>query len=75
MENAYIKIICLISQFMAIIITGAFGAVIASFVAVEIVQEPFTNMDEFVKNGQYKLQVFPHTFGELYFNKVTYTKR
>lgn len=55
MENLYMKILCILSRLAAVIIIASFGAVISSFVSVETFKIPFTNVEEFFKNGQYKI--------------------
>lgn len=52
------------------IITASYGAVLASFVAVETVQVPFTTVEEFLENGQYKLLLTRNTFVDQYFRQV-----
>lgn len=70
-QNAYLKIISVFSQILALIITSSFGAVIASFVAVENLEVPFTNIEEFVQNGEYKLALYRDTFlDQRYFYEV-----
>lgn len=69
-ENIYLRIIYILPQTIAIIITASFGAVITSFLAVEILQVPFTDMEKFAENGQYKLILYRGNFLAKYFYMV-----
>lgn len=70
-ENTFIKMICILSGIMTVVIAASYGATLASYVAVEILQVPFTNIEEFVRNGQYKLLLYPNGMIDNFFNKVS----
>ena len=71
LRNTSIRIICISTRIAALITAISFGAVITSFFAVEIPEIPFTNLEEFVQNGHYKLVLnndsieFMHSYFEV----------
>lgn len=75
MKNYYLKLVCILSQMIALTITASFGAVITSYVAVETLQVPFTNIEEFVENGRYKFATKPESFVDQYFCRVKLLKK
>lgn len=64
--DTFMKIILLAMSITGIIIVNSFNSVITAFLAVEIPQIPFTNLDQFLQNGQYHLAI-PHSFTFFYF--------
>lgn len=48
-----LKIILLMMNIIGFVIVNAFGAVITAFLSVEIMKTPFSDLEGFVKNGQY----------------------
>ena len=40
---------------IGLVLVNSFGAVITSFLSVDYPEVPFRNLEEFIKNGQYKL--------------------
>lgn len=73
-ESLYLKIVSILSQMVAIVITASFGAVITSFLTVEILQIPFTDIKEFADNGEYKLILYRGNFLDKYFQMVIIIK-
>ena len=67
-NNISMRIICISLRATALIFIGAYGATITSYVAVEIIQPPFTNAKEFVENGQYKLETVQSGHLHVYLN-------
>lgn len=55
MQNISLRIACLATRMNAFIIVSCFGAVVISYIAVEIPNVPFTNLEEFLQNGKFKL--------------------
>lgn len=62
------RIIIITIRFLALFIIPAYGAVITSFLAVKIVQMPFRNLEEFVKNGKYLILLESPSFIKNYFS-------
>lgn len=57
MENTSLRILSLGMSILGMVIINSFGAVITAFLAIQIVEIPFTNLEEFLENGKYKLGV------------------
>lgn len=55
METISLRIVGLSMGIIGMVIVNSFGAVITSFIAVHNFEIPFTNLDQFLENGQYKL--------------------
>lgn len=60
------KILVFMLRFTAIFITAAYSARIISFLALQIPNIPFTNLDEFLKNGEYAFAKTPGNFSGFY---------
>lgn len=54
-KNSSFRVACFSFRFLALFIIPSYSAVIISFIAVRIPHIPFQNMDEFFKDGTYKL--------------------
>lgn len=54
-EKISCRIICISLRAASLFVLGSLGAVITSFLTVEIPQVPFTNLEEFSANGQYRV--------------------
>ena len=69
MENISLRMICIALRMVAFIITAHFGAVITSFLAVEIPRIPFKNLEGLIVNNEYKLALpdFNEEFRTNYF--------
>lgn len=52
-----LKIMFLLFNIIGLVIVSSFGAVITSFLSVEIPKIPFKDLDGFIRNGQYKLNL------------------
>lgn len=66
-KSIFMRIMSIGSRMVAIIFMGAFSAVITSFLTVEIPQIPFSNLEEFVENGRFKLILPEWSPSEIYF--------
>lgn len=53
-QNFSLRCICIFLRFTALISMAVYGAIITSFFAVETFKVPFTNLEDFVVNGEYK---------------------
>lgn len=54
-ENFSLRLICIALRLISLASIAFYGAIITSFFAVEVVEPPFTNLEEFVANGEYRL--------------------
>ena len=54
-ESNSLRHICILLRAIAFIAIALYGATITSFFAVETFRAPFTNMEEFVGNGKYRI--------------------
>lgn len=66
MENISLRILCLGINILGLVLIISFGAAITAFLAVQIVEIPFTNLDEFFENGKYKLSIDSPNFVSSY---------
>lgn len=57
MRSVSLRTSCLAISLAAIIVFSSYGATITSFLTVESFDRPFTNIEEFLKNGKYKLLI------------------
>lgn len=65
-KNISLKILYMLLRNISYIALVSFGAVITSFLAVEIPKIPFQTVDEFVQNGKYQLLVLNASYVHLY---------
>lgn len=54
-DNSSLRLICILLRLISLTSIALYGAIITSFFALEIVDPPFTNLEEFVANGEYRL--------------------
>lgn len=62
------RIVSIFMRFLAIMVIGSFGAVITSYLAVEIPEIPFKNLEEFDRHGRYQLITVKSDYTEVFFN-------
>ena len=54
-DSAYLRFECISLRFASIMSISLYGAIITSYFAVETYEPPFTNLEEFINNGEYRL--------------------
>lgn len=54
-QNISLRLLCILVRAIAIIVISLYGATITSFFAVDIFRPPFTNMEGFLANGDYRI--------------------
>ena len=54
-KTGYLRSISILLRLTAIMSIALYGATITSYLAVETFKPPFTNLDEFMINGEYRL--------------------
>lgn len=70
MKSVSLRILCLAISLVAIVVFSSYGAVITSFLTVETLDIPFTNIDGFLKNEKYKLFLIEEDFVQALQNMV-----
>ena len=61
LENVSIRIVSMLLRLFGILSIGLYGAIITSFLAVEIPRPPFTTLQGFIDNGQYKFEIYENS--------------
>lgn len=61
-ENISSRIICILLRATALTLIGVYGAIITSFLSVQIFQPPFTNKKEFLANKEYQFIILDEFF-------------
>ena len=56
MENIPLRIVNIVLRLTALIMLSAYGAIITSFMTVKTIEIPFSNLEEFLQNGKFKLK-------------------
>lgn len=57
-KNISSRIICIALRMTSMVLTLSFGAVITSFFSAQIPKVPFSDLQEFFQNGEYKLEIY-----------------
>lgn len=72
-KNNSFRVACISFRFLALFIIPSYSAFITSFIAIRIPHIPFHNMEEFFKNGKYKLATENGTFFNMDLEVTTYS--
>lgn len=67
LKNIHLRIVIITLRIVALLIIPAYGAVITSYLAVQIPRIPFSNLDEFIEDKGYVLAMYRSRFLKYYY--------